>query len=314
MTSAHAYSAIPTTQHTLYARPFTVFAPEEQTVPVIFCSPHSGRQYPESFLKMTALGLNTLRYSEDAYVDHLFASVSELGAPFLVAHFPRVYVDPNREPFELDPAMFSDALPAFANTKSVRVAGGLGTIAKIVSDGRPIYNSKLRFADAQTRIQRLYLPYHRQLAELIRTTRERFGFAILVDCHSMPSSGGPYISYEDTVSRADIILGDRFGTSCATVISRAMDRCFSAANYRVTRNNPYAGGYVTNHYGRPSKCVHALQIEVNRKLYMDEHTHEPVANMEALKRNIFTICRDFMREIPSIAAMVNTPPLQDAAE
>lgn len=314
MTTALSYSALPTAQHALYARPFTVHAPVEQTVPVIFCSPHSGRQYPESFLEMTALGINALRHSEDAYVDHLFASVCELGAPFLVAHFPRVYVDPNREPFELDPAMFCDALPAFANTKSVRVAGGLGTIAKIVSDGRQIYNAQLRFADAQARIQRLYLPYHRQLAELIRTTRERFGFAILVDCHSMPSSGGPYISYQDTVSRADIILGDRFGTSCATMISRTMDRCFSAANYRVTRNNPYAGGYVTNHYGRPGKDVHALQIEINRKLYMDEQTHEPTSNMEAVKRHILAVCREFMREIPNIAAIVNTPPLADAAE
>jgi len=300
---------------TLENQPFEVFQPPQQTVPLVFSSPHSGRMYPEPFLDASRLDLHSLRRSEDFFVDQLFPCVCDHGIPFLVARFPRVFVDPNREPYELDPHMFEGALPAFANTRSVRVSGGLGTLARIVSDGSSIYRTKLSFPEAQARIQKLYMPYHRQLAELLRLTREKFGYAILIDCHSMPSANGPYDHDEGTVTRADFILGDRFGTSCAPVISRTIDRCLSNLSYRVTRNNPYAGGYVTDHYGRPNRRVHALQIEINRKLYMDERALAPTPAMLDLRADLDRFVAHLVSELPQMMAPLgDRHGWQEAAE
>lgn len=313
MTSKPIFDSSIVSQDSLKKQPVKVILPLEQTAPVVFCSPHSGRQYPDEFLEQSKLDLPTLRSAEDFFVDYLFASVSEFGAPFLSANFPRVYIDPNREPYELDPTMFDDSLPAFANTSSTRVAGGLGVLTKIVGEGQEIYGSKLTFSQAQWRIQNLYLPYHRKLSELIRRTQEKFGFVILIDCHSMPSSAGPYDHGEFSV-RPDIILGDRFGTSCAPIVSRTLDRLFCGLSYRVTRNNPYAGGYVTDHYGRPGKRVHALQIELNRRLYMNEKNQKPTENMATLMQNIRHFTARLIREVPNMMTMFPEPSSQSAAE
>ncbi len=249
--------------------PFAVQEPDNQTVPFVFCSPHSGRRYPPDFVAASRLDAVTLRRSEDSFVDELFEAVPRFGAPLLKAHFPRAFVDVNREPWELDPAMFAEPLPRWVNTRSLRVASGLGTIAKVVSDGTEIYGGKLAFAEAERRVRELYEPYHAQLQALIDRTLDRFGCAVLIDCHSMPSIGGP-LDRDKGHNRADVVLGDRYSTTCSPILTHTAAEVLRGLGYRVARNSPYAGGYCTAHYGRPDRHVHALQIELNRALYMDE--------------------------------------------
>jgi len=249
--------------------PYAVAIPTRQTMAVVFASPHSGSHYPAEFVSASRLDPVTLRRSEDAFVDELFADVSELGAPLIKALFPRAYVDVNREPYELDPAMFVDSLPDYVNIRSPRVAGGLGTIARVVANGAEIYRAKLSFAEAKARIESLWQPYHETLAQLIGETKRRFGHSLVIDCHSMPSIGGP-MDRDPGRRRVDFVLGDCHGASCAPEITDEAERCLKELGYVVARNDPYAGGFTTRHYGRPNAHEHAMQVEVNRALYMDE--------------------------------------------
>jgi N-formylglutamate amidohydrolase len=251
--------------------PFEILEPAEQTVPVVFASPHSGRDYTPVFLAESRLDPVTLRRSEDAFMDEIFAAAPGAGAPLLRAHFPRAYVDPNREAFELDPSMFEDALPDYVTTSSPRISAGLGTVARVVTSGEEIYAGPLRFADARRRIESCHIPYHKALEGLVDSTRRRFGVCLLVDCHSMPSVGGPMDS-DPGSKRVDMVLGDRHGSSCAGSVTDAAERTLHKLGYQVTRNMPYAGGYTTRHYGVPKDGRHALQIEINRGLYMNEDT------------------------------------------
>lgn len=236
--------------------------------PLVFNSPHSGCYYPPDFTAASPLDLATLRRSEDSFIDEIFADAPKYGAPLLRALFPRAYLDVNREAFELDPGMFADSLPAHVNTRSQRAAGGLGTIARVVADGTNIYREKLAFADAEQRIAALYRPYHTALHALLEETARTCGVAVLIDCHSMPSIGvAPHAPGQRA---SEIILGDRFGASCSPLISQTVESALSEMGYLVARNNPYAGGYITDTYGQPGKGCHALQIEINRALYMDE--------------------------------------------
>ena len=243
--------------------------PAAKRLPLILASPHSGSDYPADFVAASRLDPLTLRRSEDSFVDELFGAAPGLGAPLLSARFPRAYLDVNREAYELDPAMFSDALPHFVNAGSPRVRMGLGTIARIVASGEEIYAGKLRFADAQQRIDGLYRPYHQALRRLVEETEGLFGGYLLVDCHSMPSAArsicGP--------GAADIVLGDCHGTACAPAIVEAARRFFAVRGFTVALNAPYAGGFTTEHYGDPPRRRHALQIEINRALYMDERSY-----------------------------------------
>jgi len=249
--------------------PFKLRRPAAQSMAVVFASPHSGTDYPADFLAGSRLALDSLRRSEDCWVDELFAAAPSLGAPLLAALFPRSFVDPNREALELDPQMFGDALPRNANTTSPRVAAGLGVIPRVVATGEEIYGRKLAFAEAAERIQRYWRPYHAALAAEIEATRRRFGTCVLIDCHSMPSAGGT-AERETGWDRVDFVLGDCRGTSCAPWLTEQVEITLRRLGYTVARNNPYSGGYVTQHYGRPAEAIHALQIEVNRGLYLDE--------------------------------------------
>lgn len=249
--------------------PYEVLAPERQTLPLVFASPHSGDRYPSDFVAASRLDALALRRSEDSFVDELFEAAPRHGAPLIRALFPRAFVDANREPYELDPGMFDDELPAYANTRSPRVAAGLGTIARVVANGADIYRGKLSFAEALHRLHRCYWPYHSALGDLIQRTRAAFGYCVLVDCHSMPSVGGP-MDNDAGHRRVDFVLGDCHGTSCARAVIEVAERALMACGYHVARNTPYSGGYVTRHYGRPVERVHGLQIEINRALYMDE--------------------------------------------
>lgn len=259
----------------------SVLAPAEQTQPLVFASPHSGRDYPPEFVAASRLDPLSLRRSEDAFIDQVFVSAPAHGAPLLRAHFPRVYVDPNREPFELDPEMFDGTLPDFVNAASPRVAAGLGTVARVVTSGEEVYAGKLAFDEVQRRIRAHYFPYHEALKGLVESTLRRFGGCLLIDCHSMPSVGGPMDS-DPGLKRVDMVLGDRFSTSCAPSITDFVERKLVAMGYSVRRNLPYAGGYTTAHYGRPRDGVHALQIELNRALYMDENAVTPTRGLDRL--------------------------------
>nr|WP_231710471.1 N-formylglutamate amidohydrolase [Roseibium limicola] len=268
--------------------PFEILSPADQRLPFVFNSPHSGCQYPQSFVAASRLDEQMIRRSEDAFVDQLFTHVVPLGAPLLRAHFPRAYLDVNREPYELDPKMFHERLPSYANARSIRVAGGLGTIARIVSDNHEIYRHRLPLAEAMWRIEEIYKPYHVTLRRLLAQTHVAFGHAILIDCHSMPS----VIRNVPSDMRPDFILGDRYGTSCATELVDYAAALLQSLGYRVSRNAPYAGGFITEHYGRPSKNLHALQIEINRGLYMDEATHQPNRHFVQLKTDLAQFAKE----------------------
>jgi N-formylglutamate amidohydrolase len=252
------------------APPLDLRRPAAQSVPLVIASPHSGANYPADFVAASRLDPLTLRRSEDAFVDELFAAAPRLGAPMLAARFPRAYLDVNREAYELDPAMFADALPAYVNARSPRVRMGLGTIARVVASGEEIYGGKLSFAEAQARIEQLYRPYHAALTRLVEETEAGFGFCLLVDCHSMPSGAHSANGRE----AADIVLGDCHGAACSAHIVETVRRYLNRRGFAVALNAPYAGGFTTGHYGRPRHGRHALQIEINRAMYMDERTYQ----------------------------------------
>ncbi len=259
-----------------FPEPIRVLRPTRQSAPVVFSSAHSGAVYPDEFLAAARLDAHRLRRSEDSFVDTLFAAAPAYGAPLICANFPRAWCDANREPWELDPAMFEDALPNWVNATSPRVAAGLGTLAKLVASGETIYRRRLRFAEAEARVAECWQPFHEGLAGLLDSTHRQFGAALLIDCHSMPGNALP------PKSGADFILGDAHGTSCSPIITAGAEQILRGMGYRVRRNDPYAGGFITRHYGRPSRAIHALQIEISRALYMDEDAIAPSAGFVGL--------------------------------
>jgi N-formylglutamate amidohydrolase len=244
----------------LFAEPFRIFRPFRQTVPFVFASPHSGRAYPASFVAASRLNAVSLRRSEDAFVDELFCGAVAMGAPMIAARFPRAFLDVNRAPAELDPAMFDGPLAVPVDAPSPRVTAGLGVIPRIVRDGAEIYRGKLKPGEAADRLSRLYRPYHAALTALIEETRALFGVAVVIDCHSMPSAA----------AIPDIVLGDRYGMAAAPSVTHVAERAFEAQGFSHARNAPYAGGYTTQIHGRRDRDVHALQVEINRALYLDE--------------------------------------------
>ena len=235
--------------------------------PLIFASPHSGRLYPPDLMAATVLSAQAIRRSEDALVDTLLQGVEALGVGVLTARFARAYVDVNREPYELDPAMFEDELPPFAQARTPKVVAGLGAIARVVAEGQEIYGRKLSFSEARGRIEAVHRPYHAVLRAMLQEVRAAFGRAALIDWHSMPSAATRPTARGRT---ADFVLGDRFGTSCCAPLTALVERELRQLGYEVARNAPYAGGYTTELYGDPGKATHVLQIEINRALYLDE--------------------------------------------
>ncbi|MBV9512048.1 MAG: N-formylglutamate amidohydrolase [Caulobacteraceae bacterium] len=252
--------------------------------PLVFASPHSGRLYPEEMLAASALDAAAIRRSEDVLVDGLVLGAVRHGAAVLTAGYARAYIDVNREAYDLDPSMFEDELPDFARGRSPRVAAGLGSIARIVAEGQEIYARKLTFAEASQRIETIHKPYHAALQDLMAEARAAFGCAVLVDWHSMPAAAARHIG---AGSRAcDIVLGDRFGSACAPRITALVEQALEAMGYRVSRNTPYAGGYTTETYGRPQAGDHALQIEINRALYLDESRLSPHAGFGRVRADL----------------------------
>ncbi|MCV6586406.1 MAG: N-formylglutamate amidohydrolase [Marinibacterium sp.] len=281
---------------------YVLTRPTRLTSRVVFASPHSGRSYDPAFLDQSILGADLIRSSEDAFVDDLFAAAPDHGAPFLQAVQPRAYLDLNRSPDELDPALIH-GVPRRGHNP--RVASGLGVVPRVVANGRSIYRGKIPLAEAERRIDTIWKPYHQALQDLLYEAWARFGSAILLDCHSMPRE-----AVDNTVfpggRRPDIVLGDRFGASAAPDIVDHVESAFASAGLRVARNAPFAGAFITQAYGRPSRNQHAIQIEIDRSVYMDEARIAPNAQYDAF--------RDLLRGVIADLAVIGGQSLPLAAE
>jgi N-formylglutamate amidohydrolase len=270
--------------------PVETIEPVRLSSPLIFSSPHSGSTYPERFLAASRLDPLTLRRSEDAFVDELFLPCVALGAPLLRAKFPRAYLDVNREPYELDPKVFQGSLPEYANTRSLRVAVGLGTIPRVVGDAQPIYRQPISVSEGLGRIEALYRPYHEKLRALVERAQRRFGLAVLIDCHSMPSNAAH-------VGGLDVVLGDRYGASAAPGVIEIVETSLRGAGYRVRRNKPFAGGFITECFGDPDKGIHAVQIEIARALYLDERSIVRNERWTLLRDDLFIAAKALASEL-----------------
>ena len=269
---------------------YMLLEPENLKNGVVFASPHSGRDYPQEMLDVSVLDSKTIRLSEDAFVDEIFASAPELGSPLLVANMPRAYVDLNRAKTELDPALIKDVRGHGLNP---RVASGLGVIPRVVANGRPIYDGKLPFSVAEHRLKECWIPYHSCLQGLLDRAREKFGRSVLIDCHSMPHAA---VSPRNMNSPSpEIIIGDRFGAAAATDLVEEVHLAFERAGFLVARNTPFAGAYVTQHYGRPSHDQNAIQIEIDRSLYMNEATIERLPNFDDFCARIREVILDISK-------------------
>jgi N-formylglutamate deformylase len=281
---------------------FTLKMPAERRSCAVFSSPHSGSDYPAAFLGRSLLDPLQIRSSEDAFVDELFAGAPEAGAPLIAARMPRAWVDLNRAPDDLDPALIAGASRRFLNP---RIAAGLGVIPRVVADGRPIIEGKLPLSEAQRRIAACWQPYHQRLRALLAEAREAFGMAVLFDCHSMPHdalAAAPLVAGR----RPEVILGDRFGAACDRWLLDLAAEAFAVAGFVVARNAPFAGGYITQAYGRPGQGVHALQIEIDRALYMDEGR---ITRLPA-----FADVSERLGRVTAMLAAVGPRPLRVAAE
>ena len=251
--------------------------------PLVFASPHSGRCYPRSLMAASLLDASAIRRSEDAFVDTLIESAPQFGVATITASYARAWFDVNREAWELDPAMFDGELPPYARGRTARVAAGLGSIARVVCEGVEIYSRKLTVAEAVARVESVHRPYHEALGALVAEARQAHGLAILIDWHSMPAAAA---AQAGSGAGCDLVIGDRFGAAASPGVSRRVERELRALGYSVARNAPYAGGYTTEHYGRPVQGVHALQIELNRGLYLDEATLTPTEGFSRLKTDL----------------------------
>jgi N-formylglutamate amidohydrolase len=260
--------------------PYDLSRPARLRSCVVFSSPHSGAQYPDSFVQSSVLDRQKIRSSEDAFVDQLFSAAPEFGAPLLKATLPRAFVDLNRGPDELDPALIEGARRHGHNP---RVTSGLGVVPRVVANGRSIYRGKMSAEMAQQRIDQYWHPYHRVLQSLLDDALDQFGRAILIDCHSMPHEAMDG-NTRGNRQRAEVVLGDRFGAAAGGEVVDMIESTFADAGLRVTRNTPFAGAYVTQAYGRPSRNQHAVQIEIDRALYMDEQTIRPNSNFDTFRK------------------------------
>lgn len=293
-------------------QPFALTLPETAAgVPLFVTSPHSGADYPDDFLAASLLNAHEIRQSEDMYVDALFADAPRMGVPLLSARYPRAYIDLNRAPYELEQALFADKLPDHIDTRSLRAAAGLGTVPRLVAENTPIYKAKLSFAEAETRIDKIYRPFHDTLNAQLEDMRARHGYSLLLDAHSMPSqatklSGDAHV---------DFILGNRHGRACHSDVTQAVEAFLTSRGWRVGLNKPYAGGYITEQYGAPARGAHALQIEINRSIYMHETSHEKHDGFERLRAHMRDLVQHLAATLPDMDDNLRVdPPRRSAAE
>ena len=280
---------------------YRLIQPERQQTAVIFSSPHSGREYPAAFLAASPLDAHTLRSSEDAFVDRLFDMAPACGAPLLAACAPRAYVDLNRAPDEFDPAVIDGIGRSGHNP---RISSGLGVIPRVVAGGRLIYSGKMPLAEAEARITGHWQPYHAALRRLLDLAHAEFGEAMLIDCHSMPHEAIESHARPGQ-PRPDVVLGDRFGATAAPWVMERVEAAFVRAGLRVVRNAPFAGAYIAQAYGRPSRGQHVVQVEIDRSLYMNEATIEPLPGFAAFRQRMAEVVAEIAalgrREVPLAA-------------
>lgn len=273
---------------------FRLELPAEITSSVVVASPHSGRYYAPAFLAETVLDERTIRSSEDAFVDRLITAAPSLGAPVLAAEWPRAYLDLNRGADELDPALVDGVL---RGAQTPRINSGLGVVPRVVANGRAIYRGKLTRAEAEARIAQIWQPYHAELARLMDAAKAEFGQAVLLDFHSMPHEALDAVARPGT-ARPQIVLGDRFGASAAGEIVDVLEQGFLDAGLVVSRNAPFAGAYITHRYGRPAKKHHAIQVEIDRRLYMNERMIRPNGEFDALRQIITQVLSRVIGALP----------------
>lgn len=259
---------------------YTVTLPEVQTSSMVFASPHSGRFYSREFLRRSVLDDVQIRSSEDAFMDQLIAPATQFGVPILTATIPRAYLDLNRACDELDPAVVQGVRRRGHNP---RIASGLGVIPRVVANGRAIYSGKITLEEANTRIDRYWRPYHDRLGDLMAQTKQSFGRAVLVDFHSMPHEAVRAMTHSG-LSRPEVVLGDRFGAAAHGDIVERIETIFLEAGLKVSRNTPFAGAYITQAYGHPSRGRHAVQVEIDRGLYMNEQHIRPNGNFDSFSK------------------------------
>ncbi|MEO1776172.1 MAG: N-formylglutamate amidohydrolase [Pseudomonadota bacterium] len=279
--------------------PYNLRRPDGIAASAVFSSPHSGREYPAGFVAASRLDRHGLRASEDALVDLLFSTAPMAGAPLIAAHLPRAWLDLNRAPTELDPALIEGIEAQGLNQ---RVAAGLGVIPRVVAEGAAIYDGKITLAEARSRIAQFHAPYHNALDGLLRAARAEHGTAILFDCHSMPAEAlraAPRVRGRSP----DIVLGDRFGAAATRATMASTQAAFERAGFLVARNAPFAGGYITQRYGRPSRGFEAVQIEINRALYLDARRLEPLPGFDAVRTQIDQVIRDLIDASPRLGTL-----------
>lgn len=281
---------------------YEVVRPAGDASCVVFASPHSGRDYSWTFLRSSVLDEHTIRSSEDAYVDQFFDCAPHFGATFIKAGAPRAFVDLNRAPDELDPALIEGVRRKGHNP---RISSGLGVIPRVVANGRAIYRGKISQSEADRRIETYWKPYHATLQGLLDTAFQRHGQAVLIDCHSMPHEA------MDNVARAgaprpDIVLGDRFGAAASGDVVDRVEAAFASAGFVVTRNTPFAGAYIAQAYGRPGRAQHAVQVEIDRSLYMNEALIKPTAD--------FVEVQSALRQVVAEVAQIGSNRVPLAAE
>lgn len=276
-------------------RAYDVQHPDNRTSCVVFASPHSGCDYPSDFVRRTLLDQYSIRSSEDAFVDQLFDAAPQYGAPLLRADAPRAYVDFNRSADELDPALIEGVRRIGHNP---RVASGLGVIPRVVANGRSIYRGKISLTEAEHRIDRFWKPYHHKLQSLLDDAHRSHGQAILIDCHSMPHEAMDGIAHSG-IRRPDVVLGDRFGAAAGGEIVDRVEAAFAGAGFCVVRNAPFAGAYITQAYGRPSREQHAIQVEIDRSLYMNEHLIRRNRQFDSVRERLHAV----IAEIAAIGQM-----------
>ena len=280
---------------------FTLQIPENRSTSVVFASPHSGRDYTWSFMRRSVLDERAIRSSEDAFVDMLFEAAPRYGAPLLAARVPRAFVDVNRSHEELDPALIEGVKRSAHNP---RVASGLGVIPRVVANGKAIYRGKLSRKEADDRIGTYWRPYHEALSLLLEEAREMFGQAILIDCHSMPHEAIEGLAHPRG-QRPDVVIGDRFGAAAGAEIVDRIETILMTAGIKVARNAPFAGAFVTQAYGRPSRNQHVIQLEIDRSLYMNERAIRPNGNFDAFRSLVTGVVRaisDIGRPTAALAA------------
>lgn len=291
-------------------RPYRIQRPEGACAPLIIASPHSGSIYPSDFLRRSRLDLRLLRRSEDAFVDELVADAPSLGLPLICARYARAYVDLNRAPDELDPTLFNAPLPDDARCDSERVAAGLGVIPRVAGIGLDIYSSRLPLSEAFARLETVHRPYHAALKALLEEARSTHGYAVLLDCHSMPSAALPP-AFRNGQPRPQMILGNRWGQSCAPSVLTLVRNAIEAVGYRTALNTPYSGGYTTEAYGQPERNVHVIQIEIDRSLYMSELHLTRTEGLATLRRHLTEVFGAICAGLPSLNL---APVLRPAAE